>query len=75
MMLINVCVHLHGHIQTHLKHKAILSAVKPQGYLSISTQQEPAWLWLLMQQHLLIRMGINLEMAQSLIVTFASAFK
>lgn len=75
MKLIYVCVPLHDHIQTQLKHKPILSAAKPQVYPSVSTQENPPQLWLLMQHHLQIRMGINLEVAQSLTVTFASAFK
>lgn len=52
----------------------VLSAALPQGYLPVSTQHNPPPLGLLLLQHLQVRVGINSEVVQSLIVMFASAF-
>lgn len=72
MRLINVCIHLHEHIQTDLKQKPVLPPVKPQG-LSVSIYTaEPT---LVMASNVVTCTSNNGNQFRSLIVTFASAFK
>lgn len=68
-----MCAFTWPHTNTLYKHKPILSAVKQKAICKYTV--EPAPVMASNPVASTIRKGINLEMAQSLIVTFASAFK